>query len=149
MLTIIILTTQVFSQEWSVQTKLPWYQVEQWEVDVCSKWGGRTSTQQAETFQLAPSYGEMTTTLQARKIISKKETLYELTYSAESYTLTTSYTIKLVNTETGATHSVAQGNLGPDSGTTDYWTQTLTEDYNQAVFEYARGSVKVPIVEVR
>ncbi|MBI4140495.1 hypothetical protein HY485_01515, partial [Candidatus Woesearchaeota archaeon] len=31
------------------EPRLPWHAVEDWEVNVCQKWGGRTQAEQGET----------------------------------------------------------------------------------------------------
>ena len=143
------LAQEIISQTLTKTQKLPWYEVQGWEVDACSKWGGRTQAENSETFQPAQSYGDMTITLQARKTKSLNETLYEVTYFMESYSATTDYTIKLVNQKTGETKEITKGNLGPESGTTDYWTEYLKEDYTIAEIDYAKGKIIVPIIEVR
>lgn len=146
---IILLALSGSSQLSGRQSKLPWYEVEDWEVDVCSKFGGRSESENSETFQFAPSYGDMTITLQARRTKSRNETLYEVSYFIESYSATTDYKILLKNQKTNAEKEISRGNLGPASGATDYWTQSLKEEYTIAIVEYYKGRIIVPIVEVR
>lgn len=129
------------------EPRLPWHAVEDWEVDVCTKWGGRTQAEQGETAPIT-AYGEMTATLQARKTKTLDETLYEATYFIETYSTTTNYDVKLVNKKTGATHKITTGNLEPGSGTTDYWAQYLLEDYTDIELTYAKGHLSAPIVKM-
>ena len=89
----------------------------------------------------------MTATLQARKTKTLNETLYEVTYFIETYSITTNYDIKLVNKKTGATHTITTGNLETGSGTTDYWTQYLPEDYTEIELTYAKGHLSAPIIK--
>ncbi len=130
------------------EPRLPWHEVEAWEVDVCKKWGGRTQAEQGETAQTL-QYGDMTATVQARKTKSLNETLYEITYFIETYSITTNYAIKLVNKKTGASHTVTTGNLEPGSGATELWARYLPEDYTEVTIEYAKGRLSAPIIEVR
>ena len=149
-LLIILLSLSSASQfSYNKQSKLPWYEVSDWEVDACSKWGGRTETEHITTEQPAQSYGDMTITIQARKTKAQNETLYEVTYFLESYSATTDYKIKLVHQKTGAVKEITSGTLGPANGATDYWAQNLKENYDTAVIEYYKGSIIAPIVEVQ
>lgn len=129
------------------EPRLPWHAVEDWEVNVCKKWGGRTQAEQGETAP-ATAYGDMSATLQARKTKTLHETLYEATYFIETYSITTNYDIKLVNKKTGATHTITTGNLETGSGTTDYWTKYLPEDYTEIELTYAKGRISAPIIKM-
>ncbi len=140
---------EISTQNMQSRLKLPWYDVADWEVDACAKWGGRTESQQITTQQPAQSYGDMTLTIQAKKIKSKNETLYEVTYFIQSYSATTDYTIKLENKKTGSTKEITRGTLGPENGATNYWAQTLQQDYDTAIIEYYKGRITAPIIEVR
>ena len=39
--------------------KLPWYSITDWEVDVCSKWGGDGTTEQKTTVDKEIPFGDM------------------------------------------------------------------------------------------
>ena len=130
-------------------TKLPWYDIQDWELDVCSKYGGRTQSIQTTTPDPSISYGDISITIQARKTKTLNETLYQISYFLESYTATTNYILRLTNQKTGATKEITRGDLEPGNGATDYWTQYLPEDYTTLTFNYYKGEIQIPIVEVR
>lgn len=130
-------------------SKLPWYEVQQWELDVCSKWGGRTQAEQSTAEDTTTAYGDATVSLQARKIKGNNEALYEITYFIESYTLDTDYIIRLTNEKKGLTREITRGKLGPATSTADFWAQYLPEEYTTITLDYAKGPTTAPVVEVR
>lgn len=129
--------------------KLPWYGVEDWEADVCSKWGGRTTTDQSENSAAEETYGDIAMTLQARKIKSQNATLYEITYYLESASTTTPYKIKLVNQKTNAETEISAGTLNAENAVSEEKTETLKENYDLAIIEHSKGQINAPIIEVR
>ena len=139
---------EIYAQTQHSRIKLPWYEIEDWEVDTCSKWGGRTEAEKITTEQQPESYGDMSITIQARKTKSRNETLYRVSYYLESFSATTDYTIRLINKQTGQQKEITHGTLEPGIGTTDYWVQNLKESYTTAEIKYYKGTVIAPIVEM-
>ena len=149
MLIIILLSINGTPQAWSKQTKLPWYDVEEWELDVCSKWGGRQQADTSENNQQLETDADVTITIQAKKTKTDTGRLYEVTYFFDSYSATTSYKIKLSHTKTNQEKELTQGTLIPGTGTADYWVQELKEEYNVAIIEHNKGTIVTPIIEAR
>jgi len=144
-----ILSLVVTSQTVNKETKKLWYDVSDWEINACSRWGGRTTTQQSETTLQPQTYGDITITVQGKKHNAIKQTLYEVTYYIQSHTATTEYLLQLKNPTTGKTKEISRGNLAPESGITDYWAETLPEDYTIVSLTYYKGTLTAPIIEAQ
>lgn len=144
---IILLAINGTPQAWSKQAKLDWYDIEDWETDVCSKWGGRQQAENSATSQPTEAYGDITITMQAKKTKTDTDTLYEVTYLLDAYSTATNYEIKLAHTKTNQEKEITQGKLSPGTGTADYWMQNLKENYNVATIKHDKGLIVIPIIE--
>ena len=132
--------------------EVPWYQVEDWEVDVCSKWGGTEFAGQAATTSgRKVPFATMSATVQGKKFKTLEGNfVYEAAWYIESYAEVTNYEITFINSkEPQARHQIDAGALSPESGAQGYDTYDLTEDYTHIKLQYTGGHVQVPIIQVR
>lgn len=132
--------------------KTPWYQVEPWEEEVCSKWGGtRFSDQEAATAGRKIAWATMTATAQAKKFKTPENFyLYEVAWYLDSYGKLIDYELVLTNpSKPGLRHRIVSGSLAPEAGTMGHEIYNLTDEYTELVLKYTDGSVATPIIEVR
>lgn len=127
--------------------KTAWYNVEDWETEVCSKWAGSTAPENAETESGYVSYGTASMTVQAMKTTLENQTLYEIYYYIEPYDGEQAYTLQIINEEKQLVKEIASGTIGVSAGVADYYTEYLSQDYNEARLVHKYGSFKVPIIE--
>jgi len=130
----------------------PWYEVDDWETDVCSKWGGTSfAGQAAVTTGRKLSWADMTATVQAKKFKSKeKYFIYEVGWYLDSFGKKLSYDIKLINeARPDLFYLVDEGSLLPESGKTGFEVYNLTDDYDAVRFTYTGGAVTVPVIWVK
>ena len=129
----------------------PWYEVEDWEKEVCSKWGGtRFAGQEAVTTGRKFSWAAMTATVQGKKLKTPENYyLYEVGWYIDSFSEVTDYEILLINpSKLDWKYKVASGSLSPDSGTVGYEVFNLTQDYTHITLVYSGGTVTTPIIQV-
>ncbi len=127
--------------------KTPWYDVEEWEIEVCSKWAGHASPANAETTTGYFAYGTTSLTIQAFKTDFGNSTLYEIYYYIEPYEESQEYTLQLVNEATRNYKEISSGTIGIHSGVADYYAEYLDENFNQVRLVHKHGELKVPIIE--
>lgn len=127
--------------------KTTWYEVEDWETEICSKWSGESAPENAETETGYFSYGTASMTIQAMKTTLGNQTLYEIYYYIEPYDGEQTYTIQLINEAKQLTKDIASGTIGVSAGVADYYVEYLLQDYTEARLVHKYGEFKVPIVE--
>lgn len=130
---------------------LPWYEVQQWEKDVCSKWGGTgTAGQEAVTTGRKLSWASMSATVQGKKFKTPEKTyIYEVAWYVDSFSELTNYEITMINpAKPTLKHLIDSGSLGPESGSIGQEIYNLTQDFTQIKFTYSGGAITTPIIEV-
>lgn len=130
----------------------PWYEVEDWEKEVCSKWGGtQFSGQEAVVSGRKLSFAALTATAQARRFRSPEGFYqYEVAWYLDSFSQLTDYEIVLFDSSSPeAFRRVASGSLQPGAGTTGFEVYNLTQDYSHLRLKYSGGQVVSPVVRVR
>ena len=130
----------------------PWYEVDEWEEDVCSKWGGTSfAGQAATTTGRKLSWAKMTATVQAKKFKTKENYwVYEVGWYIDSFSEKTDYDIKLINeANSDLFYLVDSGSLAPESGKTGYEVYNLTDNYDVVRFTYTGGAITTPIIQVK
>ncbi|MBD3361823.1 hypothetical protein GF358_03455 [Candidatus Woesearchaeota archaeon] len=125
----------------------PWYEVEDWEIEVCSKFAGQSAPDNAETETGYFSYGTTSMTIQAFKSNYGDEYLYEVYYYIEPYTETQTYSIHLVNENKRISHEIASGTIGVNAGAMDYYTNYSALNFNEVRMVHKYGAFKVPIIQ--
>jgi len=130
----------------------PWYEVDEWEADVCSKWGGTDFAGQAVTTAGRKfSWAEMTATVQASKFKTKENYfVYQVGWYLDSFGEQTDYEIKLVSeSNQDIFYLVDSGTLSPESGKIGYEAYNLTENFDIVRFTYTGGAISIPIIQVK
>lgn len=144
-LLVVPMVTAAFLQPKSPKT-LPWYQVDDWEIDVCSKWGGRKAAEIYETTGRFP-YGAASYTMQGRKTRQHQApTIYEIGYYIEAFSIPLEYKLYLLNDETQDAKYIDGNVLGPGNGISDYRIEQLNEDYTHLRLITPGSIVTTPFV---
>ncbi|MFC1774692.1 hypothetical protein ACFLZN_00135 [Nanoarchaeota archaeon] len=127
-----------------------WYFVEDWEVEVCSKWGGRQAPAQITDTEIGlTGYGPFTYTMIGKKtkVIGSNETLYTYAYYLQSYSANIRYSFDLYNSETDNRKGIADGDLAPGNGIADQAAEYSDIDYTHIRLYHNFGQVLIPLVE--
>lgn len=125
----------------------PWYEVQEWETEVCSKWAGHTAPENAETETGYFSYGTASMTIQAYKTNLGEKYMYEVYYYIEPYTETQQYTIQLVNEAQRLVKEIASGTTGINAGVADHYAEYSEQNFNEVRLVHKYGAFKIPIIE--
>lgn len=142
---VVLLATLVYSGVRTPTT--PWYEVEEWEIEVCSKFSGNAAPSSAETEIGYVAYGTTSMTIQAFKTNLGNETLYEVYYYIEPYFESQQYTLQLVNENQRLTNEISSGTIGINAGVMDYYEKQLAQNFNEVRLVHQHGAFKVPIIE--
>jgi hypothetical protein len=142
---LILLATLVYSGVRTPTT--PWYDVEDWEIEVCSKFSGSAAPSNAEIETGYVAYGTTSMTIQAYKTNLGEESLYEVYYYIEPYTESQQYILQLINENQRLNHEIASGTIGVNAGVMDYYTNYSTQNFNEVRLVHKNGAFKVPIIE--
>ena len=119
---------------------LDWYIVEPWELEVCSKWGGTDTINNAVIGSSATYISQLTITLAG--YVTKYpngDHLYEVAYYIQPLTNSVDYKIKLYNTSSDESYYVTDGVQTSDStvGASGYSiTSPMNKEYNQVKIGY-------------
>jgi len=154
---IIILIMLVFVQlAWGATPTIDWYDVDDWELQVCNKWGGvdelNDGTTTGEVY-----LSEMVITLQAQKVVFQIDetnytTQYKIGWYFAPYQDDYIYGVRLAAPNDiwfAKDEAVSQGS-GKSGFNAFYENETV---YSEAVLEYCRddysscGSLTVPVIE--
>lgn len=128
---------------------LPWYQVENWEIDVCSKWGGRQAAEHYETTGRFP-YGAASYTMQGKKIRQyKAPTIYQIGYYIESFSIPLDYKLYLVNDETQKTKYIEGSVLGLGNAVSDYLVHESEEEFTHIRLLTPGSTITTPLVDAK
>ncbi len=118
-----------------------WYEVEQWEIEYCSKFGGSVSPQSSAEV-ISSQVSQLTATLQgSRKKQQDNTTLYEVSYYIQPISSSIPYVVEVLGKSNGTTinRTIDRGTAYP-SGTADYAAFYSEENYNRARMNYG-GSI--------
>ncbi len=127
-----------------------WYKVEDWELDVCSKWGGAKQAYHYETSNNNKIYlSQLTLTLQAEKIVypSNNSVLYKVSWYFEPAKGEYKYEINLLKNGGSSPKQISSGAASYESPAVGSYAEYLNEDYAYAQLVYENKWVKVPIIE--
>jgi len=127
-----------------------WYPIEDWEIEVCSKWGG-TAEASSNAAGGAVATGSTnlaltTLTLQGQKTyIADDETyIYEAAWYLMPLGDTQKYKVQFIG-DSGVI-MVYEGSAGP-TGDANYYAEETDEEYDKVKLIYETGTLTVPMVE--
>ncbi|MBS3097930.1 hypothetical protein J4209_04010 [Candidatus Woesearchaeota archaeon] len=132
-----------------------WYPVEDWELEVCQKWGGVATINNAQEGE-EDYISMLTITLQGEKTVYESEltneTLYEVAYYIMPFTADADYAVRLRNTDDGEVYSIqGKTTASVNSGAAGYKAVYLDKVYDVAELKYegadGSGVLTVPIVD--
>ncbi len=125
-----------------------WYEVEDWEIEICSKWGG---TGQAETRSgavMQTPLHEMAATVQGEyeelEAEEGKTRIYEFSWYLQPIGGQESFSVTIKGDEELV---IADGTAAPAFGNAGYHAIEETDiNYTSVVLEYDSGKIEAPIV---
>ena len=154
LLAIIILSSVVYAKSKQFDPEVDdWYKVEQWELEVCSKWGGTEAAQAGAELSQPIYLSVLTLTLQAEKVDQPDNTsLFKVTWYIEPAAGEVSYQVELIGNSPLSPWIVQQSSTATNSNPgigffAKYFN--ITEKLTQAQIIYSNNQfVKVPVVKV-
>ncbi|HLD89101.1 MAG TPA: hypothetical protein VI894_02745 [Candidatus Nanoarchaeia archaeon] len=123
-----------------------WYEVEQWEIEYCSKYGGHVSPESSAEV-ISSQISQLTATLQgSKKKQSDNTTLYEVSYYIQPISSSIPYVVEVLGKSNGTTinKTISRGTAYP-SGTADYEAFYSEENYNQVRMTYGGNVLSVEL----
>lgn len=124
-----------------------WYIVEDWEVDVCSNWGGTAEANGFSAVAERDSYMYRTTvTLQAQKspVQDSDENIIEVAWYFRPMDKDQEYTIELLGS---GLKEIYQGSSTKARADANYHAEQTDRAFTHAKITYETGTLTVPIVE--
>ena len=127
-----------------------WYGVEEWEIEVCTQWGGAEEAQNSYSTEGGPVILSQTTlSLQAKKIsynIENVSTLYEASWYLEPLGEDMAYSIYLIN-QNGNNKLIGEGTATKSKPLNGYYANYHNSDYTQIKMSYGGKTLQIPIIE--
>ncbi|MBW3013849.1 hypothetical protein KY335_01240 [Candidatus Woesearchaeota archaeon] len=122
-----------------------WYAVQDWELDVCNKWGGTvTDGTVSGRFRAQTDIIQSTTvTLQAHKIVGPQNATYEIAWYVEPAMNAMAISIYLKGTQN---FLVANGTADFRAPSVGYWAGDLPANYSEAIIQFSGETLSVPVV---
>lgn len=126
-----------------------WYSVEDWEVEVCSKWGGREKTQTHTGGVMSTEFHKEAATIQGKVkeqyAGDKNIYIYEISWYLQPMEGSVEYEIILKGEED---KKVRTGSASANAGDAGYYaTENTSNNYDYVVLDYDDGKLKAPIVK--
>ncbi|MBU1946852.1 MAG: hypothetical protein KKC54_07855 [Nanoarchaeota archaeon] len=128
-----------------------WYEVEDWELDVCSKWGGTEEAQSGATTSSKFYLSQTTLSLQARKQIygldqiNETKNLYTASWYLEPME-EKEYKIELIG---ASPKTIGSGTASYESPANGYYADYHNETYTDIKMTYGDEWINVPIIVIR
>lgn len=149
---IILLFILLFSISitYSDSTIPEWYKVENWEIEVCSKWGGTADAQLGGggTAEGSSYMFSTTVTLQGQRSTVTEDgentTVYEVAWYFRPMDGEQQYSITLMGSRP---KTIYTGSAKPEFGDSNYHAVESDQEYDSVKIKYETGSLVVPIVE--
>ncbi len=117
-----------------------WYDVEDWEKEVCAKDAGLKEANNALSVSGNGRLYESSATLQALRKPSYNKSIYELAWYIHPIDEDVHYKVYL------GTKKVAEGTASKTEGKSGYYAELSDEDYTKAKIDYGLGTLEVPVV---
>ncbi len=122
-----------------------WYEVSDWELDVCTKWGGTGRAQSGHISQEGETrISQLEVTLQAYKAEYEGNTLYEVAWYIKPFRGEEEYTVLLDGDQELEIYAGSATNTAGDNG---YDARHMNASFESATIIYDSGRLVVPIVE--
>ncbi|MBI2545799.1 hypothetical protein HYV81_01325 [Candidatus Woesearchaeota archaeon] len=154
LLSFLLLTTIAYAKSKQFNPKMDdWYKVEQWELDICSKWGGTEAAQAGAQLSQPIYLSVLTLTLQGEKIEQPDNTsLFKVTWYIEPAASSVSYKVELVGNSPISPWSVQEASTATNSNPgVGFYAKyfNITEQLTHVVLTYSNNQyVKVPVIKV-
>ena len=128
-----------------------WYAVEDWELEVCSMWGG-TDEAMAGATSSSPIYLSQTTlSLQGKKqeynIAGVNQTLYTISWYFEPME-ELGYMVELVDDSTGAAFKIEEGTATMSEPAVGFHAEYYDIEYTAVRLWYGSEWLKVPLINL-
>ncbi|MGM5482954.1 MAG: hypothetical protein ACQESF_05810 [Nanobdellota archaeon] len=131
-------------------TEDAWHDVEDWEVEICSKWGGREKAQSHTGGMMSTQFQDQAATVQAlvKELYAGDKNLYvyEVSWYLQPIKGQQKYKV-LLRAENGQTKKVAAGSAPATSGDSGYYAEENTSiNYTNVILDYESGKLVAPVV---
>ncbi len=124
-----------------------WIAVDDWEVELCTMWGGTEEQYATETEAISPELSQLTLTIQAKKKALSNSTLYEVAWYIGPLADSVEYTI-IVTSETGQTKELYAGIANHITGDANYEAFEERIEYVTATIKTQEGeTLSVPFIQ--
>jgi len=127
-----------------------WYGVEEWEIDVCTMWGGAEEAQEGYITEGGPVLLSQTTlSLQGKKIvynIGNQSSLYEASWYLEPIGEDINYTVHIIDAE-GNIIQIGSGTASLTGPAKGYYAEYHEANYTDIKLAYGDRFLQIPIVE--
>lgn len=138
-----------------------WYEIEDWELDVCRSWAGTDNVDYSANIDFGSLFiSQLTITLQGQKTVysnyltdnvSINTTTYEVAYYTQPLTNYTYFKIRLYNTITEEKYTVFDTAKAEIDGSSDYKAVELGQIYDEVQMKFngtdSAGIFKAPIID--
>jgi hypothetical protein len=122
-----------------------WYEVSDWELDVCSKWGGTGRAQSSHISQEGETrLSQLEVTLQAFRAEYEGSTLYEVAWYIKPFSGEEEYTVIMDGEKELEIYSGSATSTAGDNG---YDARHINASFDSVEIRYDSGRLVVPIVE--
>ncbi|MBD3259977.1 hypothetical protein GF371_05115 [Candidatus Woesearchaeota archaeon] len=131
-----------------VTSEMDWYPVEDWELEVCSTWGGSGVEEgyaHGSYASTGSSLQSTTVTIQAQKTMypDSSAQIYEIAWYVEPKEETIQYNI-IMQGKTD-TKQIAQGSAAVNSPGSDYYSEELAAEYDKVMLTVPGNQIVVPV----
>lgn len=128
---------------------LDWYAVEDWELEVCSKWGGTEEAQSGASYSSPIFLSQTTLSLQAKKEtydqIENASSLYKVSWYLEPIE-DINYQVLLRGNESPIT--IAEGEVTYDQPAQGYYAAYHNNSYTKIRMIYGGEWIELDVVEI-
>lgn len=149
---ILLLITIISKQSSSFNPKIDaWYPVENWELELCSKWGGTKEAQSGATSSSPIYLSQTTISLQGKKqeyyIDGFNKTLYTVSWYLEPI-LEMSYRVYLINDDESLSFKISDGTASYSSPGAGFESEYYDAEYTAVKMDYGTNWLIVPLVDL-
>jgi len=128
-----------------------WYAVEDWELEVCSKWGGTQEVASGATSSSSVFLSRTTLSLQGEKqtydITGVNQSLYAISWYLEPLT-SMSYRIELIDDATATPFRLDDGEASYENPAIGYHSEYYDINYTSVKMTYGLEWIEVPLIEI-
>ena len=125
---------------------LPWYDIEEWELEVCEKWGGVQGVNNAVN-TINTFLAETTIAVQGKKIpLPNGQFHYEYSYYLHPYSGSMEFALRFASSTANITKPLVERTTVGEAGISGFNVMELPEEFDQIQLSYGSGILKMPLI---